>query len=121
MDLRVIKIFNHGNNATEHVMLRADADIPDLSKYGICDSTYVHDDKPSNKERHFFWFPPKKILLGEYVVLNTRRGTYERYADKANDRILHRIFWGLNTTIWNKAGDKAVLFHFSAAVATNTR
>lgn len=106
--LRVTRIENTGDVATEYVMLKAEKDC-NMGDYLLTDSTYGSDEAPSNKLRHVYFFPPKLVKAGEYVSLWTRAGSSST-GRTTNDQIVHRIFWGLKETVWNVTGDKAFLF-----------
>ena len=82
----------------------------DIGDYAVFDTTYTDDGRVSNKLRHSFWFPDKRIAAGDTVVLYTKRG---RANEKKNSSgaTSHFFYWGLDVTVWNEGGDCAVLLH----------
>ena len=107
--LKIIVINNSSNLQDEYVYLKADADC-NLGDYLLTDSTYGSNEAPSNKLRHVFFFPVLAVKKGDYVALWTRKGTYSVNAATTAKGPQHNLFWGLQETVWNVAGDKAFLF-----------
>jgi hypothetical protein len=106
--LRLSEVRNPGAK-NERVFMRATEDV-DLGDFIITDTTYKSSGAVSNKVRHVYEFAKKTIKKGEYVALHSEVGTYK--LDKTTDDFpLHRFYWGLNYTIWNKEGDKAWLLY----------
>lgn len=100
-----------GNVKKELVFLLATDDV-DLGDYIITDTTYGDDGKVSNKARHVYEFEPKVIKNGEWVALYTRAGEYQLDSTTGKNPVqVHRFFWGLGTSVWNKTGDKAYLLY----------
>lgn len=111
MKLKIISLHNHGDFAKEYVLMQAQEDC-DIGRYAIADSTYIDVDHVSNKLRHFHWFKDKEIKKGEYVSLWTGKGT--EVTSKTDAGVpLHRLYWGLETAVWNNTGDCAVLFEIN--------
>ena len=112
MNLEIISIHNHGDQTKEYVDLKATEDC-DIGHYLLADTTYTKTNLVSNKLRHIYWLPDKPIQKGEFVRIFTRTGTGEKITTP-NGSIVHTIFWGLKTPIWNDAGDSAVLMHIDS-------
>lgn len=111
MDLSIIKIAGHGKVDDEYVYIKVVRDC-NLNRYALSDTSYTGEHTISNKVRHFYWFSKKFVKAGEYVSLRTGKGSNTIVSNNAGHRI-HRIYWGLGTSIWNNDGDAAVLFHIS--------
>lgn len=112
MKLKITSIQNRGDAAKEYVMLEALADI-DVGDYLLGDTTYLQDGSVSNKLRHTFWFPNKKVRKGEYVSLWTGKGKATLGETKDGSPV-HRFYWNLATAVWNDDKDCAVLIETSA-------
>lgn len=108
MKLKITSINEKGDASKEYVSIEVLEDC-NLDHFGVADTTYTSDDKISNKLRHFYWFPPTKVIAGERVVLRTGTGTNDDYKNSAGKKV-HRFFWGLKSSVWNDDGDAAVLF-----------
>lgn len=107
MDLKITSVHNHGKCNEEYVLLKATADC-DVGYFMLADTTYTKKDSVSNKLRHTFWFPNKKIKKGDLVSVWTRTG--EDTTTKTDSGTpVHRFYWGLKTSVWNDNGDCAVL------------
>lgn len=104
--LKILGVHNQGNQLEEFVLLQALADV-DIGPYGIADSTYVSASTISNRLRHTYWFPDKKVSKGALILLRTCEG--KDGPIKYGDQPAHRFFWGLKTSVWNDTGDCAVL------------
>lgn len=107
MNLKIISVHNHGDFDKEYVLMRALEDC-DVGRFILADSTYTEDGNISNKVRHTFWFPDKKIKKGELVSVWTRSGKMTEATSESGTPI-HRFYWGLETAVWNDDGDCAVL------------
>lgn len=112
MRIDIVKILDRGVGAKERIWLKVLADC-DLTYFILFDTTYTSINSISNIQRHAHWFAPKKVKAGDYVVLYTGKGTpsESRNSDGSTN---HFLFWGLDTTIWNKQGDCAVLFEVNS-------
>jgi hypothetical protein len=108
MKLRILSVHNGGDYDNEYVMLEA-VENCNIGFYMLADSTYVNPLQVSDKLRHIYWMPHQKVESGERVSVWTKPGTN---TIKINDAgvVIHRLFWGLNTAVWNDEGDCAVLF-----------
>lgn len=105
--LQLIGVRDPGKK-NERVFMKALDDL-DLSDYIVTDTTYSQPGVVSNKVRHVYEFASKVIKKGEFVALHSQVGHYKLDATSDSNTPLHRFYWGLNYTIWNKAGDKAWL------------
>lgn len=106
MKLKIVSVHNHGDAEKEYVLLHATEDC-DIGRYALADSTYTADDHVSNKLRHFYWFPDKKVKKGEYVALWTGKGT--NTVTVRDGVSVHTFYWGVGGAVWNDTGDCAVL------------
>lgn len=111
MKVEVHSINNHGNAATEYVMLKVTKDCL-LGDHVLADSTYQGDSTISNRLRHMFWFPGKSpAKAGEYAVVYTRIGADTTRT--VNGIVYHDFYWGLKGPVWNDTGDVAVLMELA--------
>ena len=108
MKLKIIAINDKGDLEKEVVWLEA-VENCDLKHYLICDSTYTDETHISNELRHMYWFAPQIVTKGDLIALFTKAGANH---DVSNNRQTTTYFryWKLGKTVWNKAGDAAVLF-----------
>jgi hypothetical protein len=107
MKLRILSVHGQGDFNEEHVLLEVVQDC-DLGAFILADTTYGADGKPSNKVRHTFWFPAKKLKAKDLVSVWTKKGK-ATVGETTNKKPVHRFFWGLETAVWNDEGDQAVL------------
>ncbi|UAJ10649.1 hypothetical protein [Polymorphobacter megasporae] len=111
MEVSITGVYGHGDASKEHVMLSVDSDC-DLGGYILADTTYVEPNRVSNELRHMFWFPTKRVVAGDTVVLRTCAGTQtEEKRELGSTR--HRFYWGLEVAVWNDTGDVAILFEIA--------
>lgn len=80
--------------------------------YMVSDTTYTSDNKISNELRHLFGFPQKDVVKGDWIALHTKNGSYHT-ASNSRKTTTHSFYWNLGKTVWNKAGDAAVLFELA--------
>ena len=82
--------------------------------YAIVDRTFDSKDKISNEFRHIFIFPDLEVEKGEWIILCTGNGTYEKVKSKSNVYV-HKLFWNSSECVWNNSGgDTATLIKYSA-------
>lgn len=105
---KLVEVRDAGKLDKERVFFKVNEDV-DLGDYVLTDTTYAADGTQSNKLRHVYEFPTKLVEKGSFVSLYTKAGTAQ--LGTLDDEItpLHRMYWGLKETIWNKTGDKAFL------------
>lgn len=117
--LKVHSIDGKGDINNECVWLSVVEDIPDLSFYLLCDTTYTDDNYISNELRHMYWFPAKPVKKGDWVRLFTKSGENSSSLNNQGTTT-HFFYWNLGSTIWNKAGDAAVVFSVNNWRTTRT-
>lgn len=108
MKIEIVQILDRAVANKERLWLKVLADT-DLQYFIVFDTTYTSDTSISNLQRHAYWFAPKPVKTGDYVVLHTKEGTPSQQTNK-NGTTTHYLFWGLKNTVWNDTGDCAVLF-----------
>lgn len=112
MKLRIDSVHGHGDQKEERVRLTALGDC-NLHYYMVSDATFTKGGKLSNKHRHSKWFDPKEVKKGDRVVLYTRKG--KDVTVKGDDGVVwHKVYWGLNSGVWNDEGDAAVLININS-------
>lgn len=107
MKLKILSVHGQGDFEKEHVLLEVLQDC-DLGSFILADTTYSPDGKPSNKVRHTFWFPTKKLKAKSLVSVWTKKGKHTE-GETTDKKPVHRYFWGLETAVWNDEGDQAVV------------
>lgn len=75
-----------------------------LDDFLIMDNTYNEKGGISNKYRHVYQFPCRRVWAGEVVYLYTKKGKNVVPDSDQKDRTL-RFYWGLGRSIWNIDGD----------------
>lgn len=108
MKLEIIKILDRGIPQDERLWVKVLNDT-DLSFYIVLHTNYITANSITSSHKHSFWFPPKKVKSGDYIILYTRNGnsTESKNADGSTN---HFIYWGLNNSVYNSHEDCAVLF-----------
>ncbi len=107
MSVKIKAIRDSGIVGKERLVLQVLGD-NDIGYYIVFDTTFFEDGRVSNKVRHSYWFPDKKVHAGDLVILYTKPGTQSESQNK-DGSTSHFFYWGLAKTIWNKEGDCAVL------------
>lgn len=108
MKVKIRNIVDHGHN-DERIVLDVNADT-DIGEYLVLDTTYTSSGVVSNKVRHPYWFPDKKVKSGDVVVIYTKKGTNSQQVNK-DGSTSHFFYWGLDNNVWNNDGDCALLLH----------
>lgn len=108
MDVKIIQIVKKDLN-NEVVWLKVLRDT-DIGHYMIMDTTYINENKISNKHRHAYWFPDKPVKKGDFVALYTKLGRNTSFENKASMET-HHFFWNMKSQVWNDTGDAAVLIN----------
>lgn len=110
MKLKIENIYNHGTLDKEHAVLSVLEDC-NLSAYVLMDTTYDKDGNVSNKHRHVKWLPSVQAKKGDRVSVWTKVGSDTSVTSDGTR--WHRVYWNMNTSIWNNDGDVAVLLQIS--------
>lgn len=108
MKIEIVNILDRAVANKERLWLKVLANT-DLIYFIVFDTTYASDTSISNLPRYTYWFNSKLVKTGDYVVLYTGKGTPNQVPNGVGG-MTHFLYWGLEKTIWNKAGDCAVLF-----------
>jgi hypothetical protein len=119
MRIAIHSIENKGDLEKECVWFDVKEEVPSLSDFMVCDTTYTDDHHISNELRHIYWFRKQSVKKGDWIKLLTKVGTN---TSSNNDRktTTHILYWNLGRTIWNKDGDAAVLFELANWNTTKT-
>jgi len=112
MKIEIVEIVDRGTANQERLWLKVTANT-DLKYYIVFDTTYTSANSISNLQRHAYWFKPKEVRTGDYVVLYTKQGTPSNQPNQ-DGTTTHFFYWGLDKTVWNNTGDCAVLFEVSS-------
>jgi len=112
MKIEIVKILERAVANKERLWLKVLADT-ELQYFIVFDTTYTSNTSISNLQRHAYWFKPKQVKAGDYVVLYTKPGTPSQTTNE-NGTTTHFLFWGLENTVWNDTGDCAVLFEVNS-------
>lgn len=112
MKIEIVKILDRGVANKERLWLKVLANTS-LKYFIVFDTTYTSENAISNIQRHAYWFKPKDVKAGDYVVLYTKQGVP---SDQQNNdgSTTHFLYWGLERTVWNGRGDCAVLFEVNS-------
>lgn len=106
MDVKLLKIKDKSDLRNERVVISVLRDC-NIGEYILFDTTYS-DYQISNKLRHTYWFPDKKVQQGDKVILYTKEGEIKEKNNESGNTS-HFFYWELNETVWNKNEDCAVL------------
>jgi hypothetical protein len=112
MKIEIVEILDRAVANKERLWLKVISNT-DLQFYVVFDTTYTSNTNISNLQRHAYWFNPKPVKAGDYVVLYTGKGTPSKMPNGNGGAMTHFLYWGLENTIWNKKEDCAVLFEVS--------
>lgn len=107
MKIKIEKILDR-TTEKERLWLKVLSDT-DLQYYIVFDTTYISQSTISNLQRHAYWFDPKKVSSGDYVVLYTKKGKNSE-KENSNGTTTYFVYWDLDHPIWNNEGDCAILF-----------
>jgi len=111
MKVEIKSIKDPGVLEKERLVLKVLHDC-DIGYFLVCDSTYTGDGQLSNLIRHPFWFPDKEVNTGDLVILYTKKGKRSQLTNQ-NGSVSHFFYWGMESTIWNKKEDCAVILEIS--------
>lgn len=112
MKIEIVKILDRGGANKERLWLKVMANA-DLKYFIVFDTTYTSPNSISNLQRHAYWFKPKEVKAGDYVILYTKAGTESEQINEDGNKT-YFMYWGLEKTIWNKTDDCAVLFEINS-------
>lgn len=76
--------------------------------YILFDTTYDEEGRVTNRNRHSFIFPNLNVSKGDFIILNTGNGVYDKFRNKRGT-MTHVLYWGLDTAVWNNQQDSALL------------
>ena len=112
MKLKIKRIVDYGTHSSERVELEVTENC-NLKYYTPIDTTYTSENTISNKTRHMHWFITKDVLVGDEVVLYTKKGTAKTESINGGKNTRYIQFWGLDSYVWNNSGDAAILFEIN--------
>ncbi len=107
MNIEILGIRDPGVTNRERLVLKVLSDV-DIGYYVVFDTTFTESGGVSNKVRHSYWFPDKKVQAGDLVILYTKTGA-QREIYNSDSSTSHFFYMGLDKTIWNKQKDCVVL------------
>ncbi|MBH1451731.1 hypothetical protein I5U86_00080 [Stenotrophomonas maltophilia] len=110
MKLKIHSVEGKGEIDKECIWIDVLEPTPDVNHYILCDTTFTAENTVSNELRHMFWLPNLNVKKGDWIKVMTKAGIP---ASASNNRqtTTHIVYWNLGKTVWNKAGDAAILFH----------
>jgi hypothetical protein len=117
MNIEIMSAVEKGAMGNECIVLKVKNNTDNMGNYLLSDTTYLEDKTVSNELRHIYWFPNKEVAKGDYIVLYTGKGKNKSSMNNENTHT-HVLYWNLNITVWNKDGDRAVLFNIKERTFT---
>ncbi|WP_413730792.1 hypothetical protein [Sodalis sp. RH22] len=119
MKVKIVGVIGKGDFGKETVTMQVLEDC-DIVKYVIFDNTYKNNGNISDKYRHSYWFPSKKVKAGDVVTLLTQTGknTETKLPDGTP---VHMFYWNLREAVWNDDGDIAVLLEIADGQAFHVK
>lgn len=109
MNIQIKYVKDAGILSKERIILKTLRD-DNIGDYIIADTTYKSGGEVSNKLRHMFWIPDKKVKKDDLIVIYTKTGNDKSVQNESGNQT-HFFYWGLEETIWNKNEDNAIIFH----------
>ena len=104
--MKILYVKNAGDDTKERIILEVQNDC-DIGTYILFDTTY-EGEYISDKVRHSFWLPNKKVKAGDKIIIYTKQGE-EKHKINNSGNNSYFFYWGLDITVWNKEEDCAVL------------
>jgi len=119
MKIVIHSIADRGIANKERLALRVTSDTT-LSYYVILDTAYITPNSIQTVPKNVFWFPPKPVKAGEWVLLYTRPATTTDLVEKILDDVTtaHIFYWGQPNVLWRQTGNCAVVLELSDWVTT---
>ena len=109
MELKLIKI-KDAQTDDERVVIKA-LSTCNINSYILFATTYEANGIVSNKFRHLFIFPDLVLEEGDFIWLYTKPGVYGTHTNTSGTKT-HKLYWGVQSHIWNNDDDKAYLMHY---------
>lgn len=107
MKLMISDIIEPGNYRKERIAFKVISDC-DLKFFVVHYTNLVNEGTFSNKPKETFWFPPRKVKAGDWVVLYSNSG---QDSSKINEdgKTSYFYYWGLKNPNFIKSTDGVVL------------
>ena len=106
MDIKILYIKDQGDHDKERIVMQAVNEC-NIGEYILFDTTF-EGEYISNKLRHSYWFPDKKIKSGDKIIVYTKPGDEGSKTNKSGNES-HFFYWDLEITVWNKDEDCAII------------
>lgn len=113
MTIKIVGILDRGvaNRERLHLSVLADTN---LNYYVVFNTSYTVDKSTITAiPKNAYWFTDQPVKAGDAVILYTGPGETV-VKNRSDGRRNHFLHWGLKNTIWNAAGDCAVVLEVSA-------
>lgn len=111
MKLEILKIIDRGVPNKERLWLKVLADCS-LTYFAVIDTVYSTPNSISNSPKRTYWFDPKQVKVGDYVILYTCKGTPSE-SKNPDGSTNYFFYWNQANTLWNKPEDCAVLIELN--------
>jgi hypothetical protein len=110
MNLSIRSFPDSGSIEKERLVLEVLSNT-DIGEYIVLCTT-VENGIITTNVRNVFWFPDKRAVAGDLVVLYTKAGAMVEKAALDGPRS-HFFYWGLSESLWSNPNVSAVLLHVS--------
>ncbi len=107
MKLKITAIRDAGDLKNERVVMKA-TESADVGNF-VLFCTGFHNGEVTIDVKRAYWFPFKKVSVGDFVVVYTKAGTDS--AKEFNQVKSHFFYWGNSSTVWDQQQVSAVLLH----------
>jgi len=107
MNIEIIKFVDPGVAKKERILMKA-IKKDNVGFYVVFNTTELKPGTVSSKVLNAYWFPNREIKPGDLICLYTKPGK-DNEVKKEDGTTTFFFYWGEEKTLWNKAGDSAVL------------
>lgn len=111
MKLQIRSVKDKGVFEKERLIMKVLSDT-DIGDY-ILLQTDFYDGEVTIGVHNVYWFPYKKVLAGDLVVLYTKSGSDIEHTSKRGAKA-HFFYWGLSKPIWNRKDVAPVILYARA-------
>ena len=109
--IKLHSILEKGNLDGERLIIEV-IEETDIGNFTVFQTGYnTNSNLPTINVRHVFWFPNKRVNVGDYIILYTRAGDEKEMVMKGGENTAYFYYWNFDHAIWENENRCAVLLH----------
>ena len=108
MEIEIVGVADAGDLEKERLALKIVKSC-DLGYFLVLDGLRLENGEVSTRVRQPYWFPDKKVKVGDRILLYTKKGVGPKQRTGDDGSTTYCFYRQLESTVWNRGGNTVLV------------